>query len=114
MYTYSLKQIVSFLESNAIPFNPSNIRVLDFGHNHGCNILLPPGDKIISIQTHPMIAGEAFAETAMLYSWNNDIVSDGTHGYYDVRRWDTPELLFDHILEVVGGLFKKETVDTCL
>jgi hypothetical protein len=58
-------------------------------------------DLKMSIQTHPMITGTAFAETA-IQSMQEGKVIYGRFGYDDVIRHDTPEDLFSHIQEVLS------------
>lgn len=97
--TYSLRVVENYLKENNIEYVYSNARVGLFLYDHGCRIDLTD-DLKMSIQTHPMIAGPAFAETA-IQSMEKKTVVYGKFGYNDVIRHDTPEDLFNHIQEVL-------------
>lgn len=96
METYSLRLITDFLKDKNITFEYCNSKVGFMLYNHGCRIDITPRYKL-SIQTHPSVIGGAFAETALQDIDNARLVYDGTMGYHDVKRFDTPEELFDHI-----------------
>jgi hypothetical protein len=104
--TYSLRVIVEFLESKDIKYKFASSRVGLLLYEHGCRIDLTD-DLKMSIQTHPMIAGPAFAETA-IQSMERKTVVYGHFGYNDVIRHDTPEDLFNHIQEVLNEATTKE------
>jgi hypothetical protein len=104
--TYSLRVIVEFLESHDIKYVFSNARVGLMLYEHGCRIDLTD-DLKMSIQTHPNIAGLAFAETA-IQSMERKTVVYGHFGYNDVIRHDTPEDLFHHIQEVLNEATRKK------
>lgn len=55
-------------------------------------------DFTISIQTHPIITGEAFTETALHYQ--NAVVYTENWFYYDVRRQYSPQELTAHLLDM--------------
>ena len=58
-------------------------------------ILLKLNTKLqLSIQTDPNTAGDSFAETALLYK---KVIYDTSLGYNDVKRFYTPEKLFEHL-----------------
>lgn len=97
--TYSLRVIVDFLESNDIKYKFASSHVGLLMYEHGCCIDLTD-DLKMSIQTHPMIAGPAFAETA-IQSMQRKSVVYGHFGYNDVIRHDTPQDLFSHIQGVL-------------
>lgn len=98
--TYSLRLIVNYLESKNIQYTFASSPVGYTFYEHGCRVFLTD-DLKMSIQTHPMIAGPAFAETA-IQSMERKTVVYGHFGYNDVIRHDTPEDLFSHIQEVVN------------
>lgn len=89
--TYSLRLVIDFLDENKIEYKYSNANVGFTIHNHGCRIQI--NDKYsLSIQTHPMVVGESFAETALTNVLTKEMVEDGI--FYDPRE------LFDHILSL--------------
>lgn len=96
METYSLSLITRFLKNQDSTFEYHDAKVGVSFYHHGCRIDLSPRYKL-SVQTHPMIAGPAFAETALQDMIENKIVYDGTLDYDDVKRFHTPEELFEHI-----------------
>lgn len=96
---YSLRVVKDYLEANNIKYVISNSRVGFMLYDHGCRIDLTD-DLKMSIQTHPMITGPAFAETAIL-SVEQKTVVHGKFGYNDVIRHNAPEDLFNHIQEVL-------------
>jgi hypothetical protein len=88
-----LNIIVKWLKSHDITFIYSNARV-GYGYvNHGVSARLVK-DFELSIQTHPDIASYAFAETAIAYKGKLKYI---LHYKWDVKRWKTPEELFEHI-----------------
>jgi hypothetical protein len=99
--TYSLRIITTFLQENGIEFNYCNSRVGIGMYNHGCGVKLDDTYKL-SIQTHTDIIGSSFAEVALQNVKTQQLVYDGTYGFGDVIRFDTPQDLFDNILEVQG------------
>lgn len=99
--TYSLRVVEDYLKEKDIKYVFANARVGLFLYDHGCRIDLTD-DLKMSIQTHPMIAGPAFAETA-IQSMERKSVVYGYFGYNDVIRHDTPEELFNHIQEVLNA-----------
>ena len=101
--TYSLRIITDFLRKNNIPFTYHNANVAGYTVvNHGCRITLHD-TYMLSIQTHPLVAAYAFAETALQGLQTKRMVHDGTYGYDDVIRWATPEELFEHIQKIIEG-----------
>jgi hypothetical protein len=105
--TYSLRVVTKFLNERKIAYEHSSARV-GFGsfNEHGCRIKLNDTYKL-SIQTHPDIAGEAFAETALQNIKNHKICYDGTYSYIDVRRFDNPQQLFDHVIWIMEKAQRK-------
>jgi hypothetical protein len=77
--------------------------------DHGCRVTL--NDKYsLSIQTHPMIVAEYFAETALQDMIEKTMVYDGTYTYDDVKRFYEPQELFDHITELLTLCQSKNSV----
>lgn len=94
--TYSLRLVTQFLKEHGIDFEHSSANVGILFNDHGCRVKV--NDVLdLSIQTHPDVTGTSFAETALMNTITNKMVDDGTHGYDDIRRWDTPDELFQHI-----------------
>ncbi len=92
LVTYSLRVVISHLESRGLQHKISSGGGAIHGfYEHGCKVLLP-NDYMLSVQTHPKIAGPAFAETALFR--NNRMV---WFHHSDVTRHHTPDDLFDHI-----------------
>ena len=98
--TYSLRLVTEFLQKEGIPFEHSSARLRNSFYEHGCRIVLNDTFKL-SIQTHPDVVGTSFAETALQNMVDMKICYDGTLGYYDVRHWNTPQHLFEHIKTVL-------------
>lgn len=98
--TYSLRLVTDFLKQQNIPFELHSANVGICFAEHGCRVTLDDTYKL-SIQTHPDVTGCSFAETALQNMVIRKMVYDGTHGYYDIKRWNTPDELFEHILELV-------------
>lgn len=99
--TYCLHLVTEFLNSKNIPFVYCNARIGPFMYNHGCQIKLANDEYIMSIQTHPLISGSSFAETAII---DNDgkFALDKFNYYGEVIRHDTPEDLFTHIIDILN------------
>jgi len=97
--TYSLRLVIEFLKNKQIPYTYCSANVDYMLYQHGCRIRLDD-TYTLSIQTHPMIAGKSFAETALRNMVTKEIVEDGTHDYYDIKRFHDPSDLFDHILSL--------------
>jgi hypothetical protein len=110
-YTYSAGLISEWLKENKIPFKPRNSSMDSTFclYNHGIQATLA-SDILLSIQTHYMIAGPCFAETALII--NGKLTYDGELGYDDVMRHSTPTELFDHISEVLKKIQKRKEVCT--
>ena len=89
--TYSLRIITEWLNSKNITYSysSSNVDMLNL-YEHGLRISFK--DYKLSVQTHPTIAGWAFAESLK----TNDIISDTRH--------ETPQDLFNFI----EGLIQEE------
>jgi hypothetical protein len=70
-------------------------------YHTGCHV--PLGGGHLSIQTHPLVAAEAFAETLLRAGPVFQREDYAALGYYsdDTRRFDTPEELFAHVREVL-------------
>jgi aspartokinase len=62
--TYSLSLITEFLNSKGIPYEYCNARVGILFDNHGCRVQLSD-IYTLSVQTHPDVAGDSFAEVAL-------------------------------------------------
>lgn len=84
--TYSLSIITAWLKEKNIPFNyaQASLGMLSSIYNHGIRINIKDND-VLSIQTHPDVAGWAFAETLVRSNMLSDI------------RHETPEKLFEFI-----------------
>ena len=86
--TYSLRLITDWLKNKNIEYTFSSPRVDPIKiYEHGIRIDM--GDCKLSIQTHPSVAGWAFAETLK----TNDMLNE--------RRHKTPEDLFNYIEEII-------------
>lgn len=97
--SYSLRVVLEYLKSKNIEYTVSNASVGLGFYDHGCRIQLNDRYKL-SIQTHPDVAVDAFAETAIVDTTKRGPVY-GVFGYDDVLRHRTPEDLFAHIEEVL-------------
>lgn len=97
--TYQLRLVIKFLRDNRIAYSYCSANIGSMLYEHGCHIKINDTYRL-SVQTHPMIAGESFAETALQNMITRDVVYDGTHGYYDVQRFCNPSDLFEHILSL--------------
>ena len=83
--TYSLQLVTTWLKENKIPFvySSPNIEYITLYEN---GLKIKYKDTYMSIQTHPAVAGWAFAETLLL---------DNIAGEAD--KHETPEGLFNYI-----------------
>jgi hypothetical protein len=82
--TYSLKIITEWLTKHNISYKYSSSLVGGFSNaEHGVKIDIKHGQ--LSIQTHPMVASWAFAETLETTDYDSD------------KRHETPEMLFEYI-----------------
>jgi hypothetical protein len=97
--TYSVRKITEWLDQQGFSdYSRCNPRIVDAGFVTS-GIRLGLGDIYeLSIQTHPMIASYAFAETAIKRKDNGKLVYISKYGYYgDVIRHDDTIDLFNHI-----------------
>lgn len=86
--TYSLSLITDWLKTKNIEYTFSSCGVDPIKiYEHGIKIDM--GDYNLSIQTHPSVAGWAFAETLKTNDMSNE------------QRHKTPEDLFNYIEEII-------------
>jgi hypothetical protein len=97
--TYSLRLVTNFLKEKNIDFEYSNANIGFDLNDHGCRVKLNDTYSL-SIQTHPMVVGSSFAETALQNMVIKKIVYNGTYDYYDAKRFEDPQELFDHLVEL--------------
>lgn len=99
--TYSLKIVTDWLDTKNISYEYRSAHVDSLKiYEHGVVIKLPGNsERSLSIQTHPSVAGWAFAETLM------------THDLYSDVRHKTPEDLFTYITEWLCTEVIKEKED---
>ena len=104
--SYSLGKVIEFLEKNEYEFKANSSAGGGYcGVEHGVRVRVG-GNIEISIQTHPIIAGESFAETAIMH--NNKIIYPRDLGYYeDIIRHNEPVDLFTHIFAVYAKYLKR-------
>lgn len=118
-YAYSANKISKWLTQQEFKHHPRSSKIDYAIYEHGiCVEFASPvqSDEYVSmsIQTHPSIAGFAFAETAILIS-SDKMVFPASLGYYDdVLRHDEPEDLFKHIEKVAALVFDKATFYTIM
>lgn len=87
--TYSLSLITTWLKHKNIEFKYASAPVDRFGiYEHGIRISFPSFN--LSVQTHPMVAGWAFAETLK----SDDPINETRH--------PTPEKLFEYLEELLS------------
>lgn len=98
---YSLSLILSWFNSMDIEYSINNANIGYCCVNHGVHVKINT-EHVMSIQTHPLIAGPAFAETA-LFCRGKKV---HTYGSDFVLRWSTPQDLFDHILDIRSVLYE--------
>jgi hypothetical protein len=95
-HSYCLELIVKFAVENSLDYEFSSPKT---GVLVETGIIMPLfGDFSINIQTHPVITGEYFSHTTLLY--HKKQVYTAQWLYFDTRRQETPEILFSHILEL--------------
>jgi hypothetical protein len=94
--TYSLRVVVDHLDSKEMKykFASGGGGAAMCLYDHGCKVLLSNGFEL-SVQTHPMLVGPAFAETALIK--DGKLVWFMSNDGDEVIRHDTPEALFEHI-----------------
>ena len=113
MATYSGRLLMDWLKENKIAYEPANSSIGILRYVHGVRILLPHS-TCLSVQTHPDVAGQAFAETFLIRTSDDDDsftpIDDEELGYAeDVQRFGTPEDLFNHIEKVVAKFNPEST-----
>lgn len=106
-----MRLVTEFLEEQGIEYKHNSASVGMLFYEHGCRVKINDVYQL-SVQTHPDIAGPCFAETALQNVETKKIVCDGTYGYCDVERWDTPDDLFDHIRKLLDGTTNASTTST--
>jgi hypothetical protein len=109
-YTYSLGVVIKYLESKSITYKIVSGRVGASLYEHGCRMNITD-DLSMSIQTHPAIAGPAFAETAIRSDKEKSIVYKYFGYGCEVIRHDNPEDLFNHIEAVLNEAKTLENPD---
>jgi hypothetical protein len=101
-YSYSLQKIITYLNKRNIVYTINNPGFSMCLVMTGIRIAFPDGVHYLSIQTHPIIAGTAFAET-LLHTLTDEkigLVYNKQLMYYrDMRKYNEPEELFEHIDE---------------
>lgn len=104
--SYSLGKVIEFLQKNEYEFKASSSSGAGYcGVEHGVRVLVGGGIEI-SIQTHPIIAGSSFAETAIMH--NDNMIFPRDLGYYeDIIRHNEPVDLFAHITAVYAMYLKR-------
>lgn len=111
--TYSLRKITEWLAANGTlrsdyVYSESGISRSIY---HTEIRLTLNKDLKLSIQTEPCTAGDAFCETAL--AGKHGLISDAKLGYGDtVCRWNEPEDLFQHIVEIRQQLEDKQDKET--
>lgn len=105
---YGLRKVTEWLAANGTPqsdYKYSDNRFSPALYHSGLLLTLNK-DLYLSIQTAPATAGNAFCETALVTK--HSILYDSSLGYGDVCRWDEPEDLFKHIVEIRQKLKDKQ------
>ncbi len=99
--TYCLMKVTEWLAANGTPrsdYPYMNSHVSRIFYNSGIYLKLDDLLKL-SIQTDPVVSGSAFCETALMN--DSELLHDDSLGYQDtICRWDQPENLFKHIVEI--------------
>ncbi len=95
--TYCLRLVEEFLNNNAIDYQYSSPHMTSMLHESGVLFNIA-GDFHLNVQTHPIICGDAFAKTALLFQGQN--VSIPALGYLVRKQHFAPEELFHHIAEL--------------
>lgn len=105
---YGLRKVTEWLAANGTPrsdYKYSDNRFSPALYHSGLLLTLNK-DLYLSIQTAPATAGNAFCETALVTKYS--LLYDSSLGYGDVCRWDEPEDLFKHIVEIRQKLKDKQ------
>lgn len=111
--TYSLRVVTTYLNSKGISFEhwSGYVGYRYSFYEHGCRITLNC-DLKMSIQTHPIFAGPAFAETVIQSLETKSFVYDKFGYADDVLRFQTPEKLFEHIENVMRQIKELDAENT--
>ena len=108
LWTYSARLCSEWLRDRGLRYDPHNARVGGFNlAQHGLRVeFTHPGDPekklYMSIQTHPLVASDAFAETAM--QSGSELLSSMALKSPDCVRHRSPEDLFAYVNMVAGIL----------
>lgn len=108
--SYSLSLITKWAQIHNFSYKHSSAKVGCSFVEHGIRLELP-GKFKLSIQTHPVIACSAFAESGLIYD-NNLVYAYDILEYDDCQRFATPEELFAHIVAMNDMLLEHEEVDS--
>lgn len=97
---YSLRKITNWLSDSGIPKSEYYIRSAPVSISlYSTGVCLKLDDELLlSIQTEPCVAGEHFCETALIGA--GGITYNELLGYEDICRWEEPEDLFQHLIEI--------------
>lgn len=98
--SFSIRKTTEFLKKHGYEYKASSSQIEPTFVEHGIRVRI--NDSIsLSIQTHPLIAGEAFAETAIIDTDGDGFGKYSNIGYFDdVLRHEDPHDLFVHIFVV--------------
>lgn len=104
-YSYSCRLIVDWLKQHKHKFEAHSTLASHAFVDTGLRVDV--GEHVqLSIQTDPLIANSAFAETALItdgeYAENDEL------GYDDVRRFDSPDELFTHIQALIEKVLNRD------
>jgi hypothetical protein len=105
--TYCLCLVTDFLVNNNFTFKYKSPKT---GVIEETGVIVKLVNEFsISIQTHPLITGQAFSETSLLLG-DKTIYTDNWY-YYDLRKQYTPKELFDHLKELHSILQDYESIE---
>lgn len=115
MYSWSAGKIVKYLKEHHPAIEVCACSGGGFQrwelYSHGLRATLTP-ELDISIQTAPIVAGDTFAETALINTRESRLVNIPELGYGEgVMRHGEPEDLWHHLEEIIDKLNKNPNIN---
>jgi hypothetical protein len=98
--SFCLKMVIDRLIQRNLKYKYSSGGSMLSIYQTGCLVDLNDQYRL-SIQTDPMVAGDSFAETALVSIQKNKVIY-GPYGYGDVKRFPTLDALCEELDSILG------------